>query len=251
MGENKRILDLNPIYRELYSNSFRRAFNTANISFSDLYKEWRSIIKRLDNDFNLGLGILENLLIEESQESHESLREVFFPGKVGAIPLATQILEYNAFIAEIDYLSAPSEEGPRYAGSKSMQEKARILMQTPYDIGFLEPYWEAKKLIAGDRKKNSDGINEEFEKLENKCREFKAALEKEHDIDFTRIKNEILNRSQAYLIESLSRNNNAAPFIAQMFEFEALKARRGCSPDREQAYMGAISIAMHFYYSAK
>lgn len=254
--EAKRIMKLNPMYTDLYSAEFRKAFNATSTHFNDLYKLREDLIfKQLDKEFGIDLGILESLLIEESQESWERLGEVFIEsGKKKAIPLVAQVAEYNALIAEIDSVSIPSEEEPRYGRGSNMQEHVRILMQAPYESGFLHPYWKARKLLMGDRRKSRNERSKAFKDMEIICEEFKEILLGKYETNYEEIIDWCIHTPFMFILTTPPNGKKIEPnnaiYFAQIFEFEALKAKRGRKPKKQKEYEEAVHKMMTLYYKS-
>ncbi|MBW2987448.1 hypothetical protein KY336_02750 [Candidatus Woesearchaeota archaeon] len=251
--EPRRMLETNPIYDAIYSTEFRKAYGATSAIFHELHRLREDVIfKQLGKEFGISLGVLESLLIEESKESWERLRDVFFHDKIAAIPLVAQVAEYNALAIKIGDTANESEAEPR--DLRHLQNKIDILMQSPYDIHFLKPYWRARRLMAGDRNKNRDGINEAFKELGDICMGKKSALELNYGIVYEEVKEQTLKnpKSAVETVKEIFKSTSfVQPFVilAQIFEFEALKEKRGSHPRKQQQYQKAIGYLMKEYFN--
>lgn len=243
----KGLIGLNSRYIDIYSSKYSEAFAAACNYFGDLHDVWKDIIYKLGKDYGISLGTLENLLIDESKESWERLRAVFYPDNIWAIPLVAQIAEYNVFIAEINRASTHSRQEPRHGRGSDIQEHVRILMQAPYEFAFLQPFWKARKHLMRDRKKFKKEIDEAFKELKGLCKKTKILLTDKFHIDYEQVKRRILNNPKS--LDAYSINARVIPYIAEIFEFEALKAKRGCNPKKQELYETAITTLMRHYFN--
>ena len=103
--------------------------------------------------------------------------------------------------------------------------------------------------MAGDRTKNKEGINEAFKELDEICMGKKAALELNFGIVYEDVRKQTLENPRR-AVEIVKPLSLVQPILklAQIFEFESLKEKRGSHPKIQQQYQKAIGYLMKEYF---